>query len=294
MIRGPYGTEPARLEVCLLGMQGLGKPGVHALRMIEWGIFNDPHVYPLPPGETMPASWRRIQAATRSPSRVTPGMWPNGRKKRSPVMPLRRSSFIPKDLIHEAILNPPLEWYGTTMLIEPVDDQFTKYRYPVEGCSEVHMIWTDTPSWTTCWNGGNSYTQALRSPKIEFIVAQHPWLENDCTMADLILPQHQAGRAGHRGGQLQRPVPHGHVRGAVHRAPGRVHERLRDRLQGGRASGADQGIHGDRSVQEWIDLGFSTSGVQDRLSYEEFKSKGYYVVPTAEGWKRRRRSVQVL
>ena len=29
MIRGPYSHEPARLEVCLLGMQGLGEPGVH-------------------------------------------------------------------------------------------------------------------------------------------------------------------------------------------------------------------------------------------------------------------------
>jgi anaerobic selenocysteine-containing dehydrogenase len=28
-IRGPYSHEPARLEVCLLGMQALGKPGVH-------------------------------------------------------------------------------------------------------------------------------------------------------------------------------------------------------------------------------------------------------------------------
>ena len=28
-IRGPYSHEPARLEACLLGMQGLGKPGVH-------------------------------------------------------------------------------------------------------------------------------------------------------------------------------------------------------------------------------------------------------------------------
>ena len=28
-VRGPYSHEPARLEACLLGMQGLGKPGVH-------------------------------------------------------------------------------------------------------------------------------------------------------------------------------------------------------------------------------------------------------------------------
>ena len=34
MIRGPYSHEPARLECILLGMQGLGKPGVHQAPMI--------------------------------------------------------------------------------------------------------------------------------------------------------------------------------------------------------------------------------------------------------------------
>jgi len=40
-IRGPYSSEPARLEVCLLAMQGLGSPGVHQVKMIEWGFFNE-------------------------------------------------------------------------------------------------------------------------------------------------------------------------------------------------------------------------------------------------------------
>ena len=71
------------------------------------------------------------------------------------------------------------------------EDQFVKYTYPLpkeEGGSEFHMIWSDTPCRTTCWNDGNKTIEALRSPKIECIVAQHPWLENDCLMADIILP----------------------------------------------------------------------------------------------------------
>ena len=31
-------------------------------------------------------------------------------------------------------------------------------------------------------------SRLCRSPKIEFILAQHPWLENDCLFADIILP----------------------------------------------------------------------------------------------------------
>ena len=96
--------------------------------------------------------------------------------------------IIPKNLIHDAILNPPISWYGTTSCTFPLEDQFVQYTYPAQGCPEVHMIWTDSPCWITCWNDSNTYIKALRSPKIEFIVAQHPWMENDCGFADLILP----------------------------------------------------------------------------------------------------------
>ena len=50
------------------------------------------------------------------------------------------------------------------------------------------MIWTDTPCRITCWNHGNWTIEAHRDPSIEFMVAQHPWLENDCLYADIILP----------------------------------------------------------------------------------------------------------
>ncbi len=38
MARGPYSHEPARLEIVLLGMQGLGKPGVHQSQIAYLGM----------------------------------------------------------------------------------------------------------------------------------------------------------------------------------------------------------------------------------------------------------------
>jgi trimethylamine-N-oxide reductase (cytochrome c) len=32
----------------------------------------------------------------------------------------------------------------------------------------------------TCWNDGNLTARAYQAESIECIVAQHPWLENDC------------------------------------------------------------------------------------------------------------------
>jgi trimethylamine-N-oxide reductase (cytochrome c) len=40
-LRSPYSTENGRLEVLLLAMQGLGKPGVHQVKMIEWAPHAD-------------------------------------------------------------------------------------------------------------------------------------------------------------------------------------------------------------------------------------------------------------
>ena len=50
------------------------------------------------------------------------------------------------------------------------------------------MIWSDTPCRTTCWNCGNETVEAFQSPKIECVIVQHPWLENDTLLADIILP----------------------------------------------------------------------------------------------------------
>jgi trimethylamine-N-oxide reductase (cytochrome c) len=98
---------------------------------------------------------------------------------------------IPKTMIHQAILNPPVSSWGSTGQFIPVEDQFKKYTYPIpkeEGGTEVHMIWMDNPCRTTCWNNSFLSIEAYRSPKIECFVVQHPWMENDTVFADIILP----------------------------------------------------------------------------------------------------------
>ena len=45
-IRGAFSTEPARLQSICLGMQGLGKPGRHQAKWIEWNLHTD--TYPMP------------------------------------------------------------------------------------------------------------------------------------------------------------------------------------------------------------------------------------------------------
>ncbi len=169
-IRGPFSHEPARLEVANLAMQGLGKPGVHQVTTV-------------PP----------IQDVGHSTvtSMVDPCVMAAHRAdKKDPIQ------HIPQTHIHKALLEAsyenPISWYsaGQGVAGKMTEGQFVKHTYPMpreEGGGEVHMIWTDGPCLFTCWNHSNKLVDAYRSPKIECIVAQHPWLENDCVFADIII-----------------------------------------------------------------------------------------------------------
>jgi molybdopterin guanine dinucleotide-containing S/N-oxide reductase-like protein len=271
-IRGPYSTEPARLEVLLLAMQGLGKPGANQVKMIEWGRLSDQAQYPMPRASIIP----NVTAADRGQRR-----WHD--------MLVVTKQIIAKDLIHEAILNPPVSWFSTTLSKEPVEDQFVKYTYPVAGCSEIHMIWSDSPSWITCWNDGNSYIKALRSPKIEFILSQHPWLENDCLFSDLILP-------------VSTKLEQDDI--AVDGFSGQYHLIMREKkcIEAIGESKSDYEIvcliaeklgllkeyTEGRSPEEWMRLGFEKSGAKAMISWEELNQKGYFVIPTDPHWQQYR------
>ena len=265
-IRSQYSTEPGRLEVLLLAMQGVGKPGVHQVKMLEWGLYNKRTTNPLP----WPSFIPMLHEANRG--------WKYTDTPRQ---------FIPKNLVHDAILNPPISWYGTTLSRDQVDQQFIKYKYPVKGSPEIHMIWTDTPSWITCWNDSNAFIKALRSPKIEFILAQHPWMENDCQFADIILPSNTKFEVEDIGvevmsGQFNTIFPDPKCiepRGEF-RSDYEIVCVIAERL------GLLDEYTDGRSVEDWIKLGFDTSGAADHISWEELKEKGYWVVPTDPDWEK--------
>jgi anaerobic selenocysteine-containing dehydrogenase len=291
-IRSAYSTEPGRLEILLLAMQGLGKPGVHQAKMMEWALSARlmRKQGPMPQGTVVPVMLRLPYSITEVGSRRA-ALAASNDPKRSEVeklmtpAPINPTQFIPKDLIHDAILKPPISWYGGSTFPGSAKDQFNKYTYPAEGCSEVHMIWTDTPCWITCWNDSNSYIRALRSPKIEFILAQHPWLENDCQFADVILPvstkfeQHDIGTDEQQFftvfDEKKCIEPVGEAK-SDYEIVCLIAEKL----------GLLEKYTGGKTADEWVKLCFESSGIQNMVSYEDFEKKGYYVIPTDPNWKK--------
>ena len=265
-IRGPYATEAARLQNICLAMQGLGKPGVNQAKMIEWGLFDKPDQYAQPKSLRVP----NLRKAYR-------GGHPDE---------TNHPSFIPKTYIPKAILEGQCDWYGVESETAPREDQFVHYKYPADGCSKIHMVWTDSPSWITSWNCGNDYIRAMRHPDIEFMFAQHICLENECLMADIILPvntklEEEDIAVDIFSGQYNLLFPE-------HKCIEPVGEsysdyeivcKLAERL------GLLEEYTEGRSVPEWIKYGWETSRCADLISWEDLNKKGYYVVPTADKWE---------
>jgi molybdopterin guanine dinucleotide-containing S/N-oxide reductase-like protein len=281
-IRGPYSSEPGRLEIYLLAMQGIGKPGVHQVKMLEWGRRNLRITEPMPQGLVLPV----VSSVYRGSMFGIAAKQTGNTKEFNENIGQIPTAIIPKDLTHEAILNPPLKWYGTTISRSPVEDQFTQYEYPAEGCSEIHMMWTDSPCWITCWNDGNRYIKALQSPQIEFIAAQHPWMENDCRFADLVLPvstkfEQEDIQSDCMGGQVRMIFKENQAIEPIGESMSdyeltcKVAERF----------GLLEAYTDGHTVEDLIRHGYENSGVKELISYEELLENEYYVVPADPEWK---------
>ena len=123
-IRGPYSSEPARLEVMLLGMRGVGKPGVHQAKMIEWSLWN--RDYPVPfqgkfvPKITVigdplaPGGRRRSPTTSTWAAMCSPTPRSSGPRNSLSSLPSCRppSSSFPDACIHKAIIEGHAEWRG--------------------------------------------------------------------------------------------------------------------------------------------------------------------------------------
>jgi len=271
-IRSCFSHEPARLEVCLLSMQGLGNHGVHQFKFIEW-VLQD--VNPVPPSAIYP----NLMSVYHG--------WHMSAPKH----------FIPKTMTPEAIMNPPISWYGHVVCYMKREDQFLGFHYPEEGANPIHMIWSDTPCWETCWNGGNKYQDAVRDESIEFYLVQHPWMENDTLMADLILPvstlfELKDIAADIFSGQWNKIVyeeeaikPIGEAKGD-YELVGLVAKRLEEKF-GGAYEGLYQKYTSGRTIDEDIKLGYEQSGIPlDDYPFEEFKEQQYFAFPTKENWEK--------
>ncbi len=276
MARGPFSHEPARLECILLGMQGLGKPGVHQAQIAYTGMPKNitaggaDHMGTFGNLEGTPAGERILK-----PHRGTPTAW--------------GKQMIPKTLIEQAIKEGTVDFWGTGGHEEDSTDQYVKYTYPIpkeEGGTEVHFFWTDTPCRQTCWGHGNDIADTVRNPKIETVVAQHPWLENDCLFADIILPTNTTIEVDdispclRDGDSFQSVI---NMRKAVEPV-GESKSDFEAIVEVAKKLGMEEAVTEGFSIDDLIRETYIGMNFDKIVPFEEFLEKDYVILPVAKNW----------
>ncbi len=288
-IRSAFSHEPGRLEVALLAMQAVGAPGRNMFKMMEWNLYGMDRLNPMPYPEY------RVDVHGAYTGHHLAG---------------NAVHFIPQTLLPDAIMLPEgeeLTWYGHCVTGLPRTDQFNQFKYPADGASRIHMIWTDTPCWSTCWNGGNRYLDALRDPSIEFMLVQHPWMENDTLFADIILPisttyEEEDITTSSRTGendiliyQEQAIEPVGEAKSdseavlEVAKKLGLADKLMEDWCYPKGVEEDESGNKeyplGEPSYDTLLKMGFHVSGAEGHTTLDDLKGKGYFPVRFRDNWE---------
>ncbi len=271
------GIEWARSMVCLMAMQGLGKPGIN-MGCLQQGAPVDTHFYF--PGYAeggfsgdLDNTGLRVSMYQRMPQ--LPSM--------NPV-----SQVIPRLRIPEAILGEVCEGYPTDP--KSIEGQFRRFGYPAPGHSPVHLYYKYGGSHFGTMADSNRYARAYRSDKLEFVVNQSIWFEGEAKFADILLPactnferwdigetansggysHHQFIQWNHRIITMQHKCiePLGESRSDY-----QIFLALAERLGLG-------GLFSESLKElEWCQRLFKASDLPTKTSWKKFVKKGYYVVP---------------
>jgi trimethylamine-N-oxide reductase (cytochrome c) len=275
MIRGPFTHECTRMEVILLGMQGLGKPGINQNSV-----------------EGAPSVTARLNFRPAGPR----GRFGKFSGAAAGVYPIPATQIISRLVLAGGILDGTAYTWGNTARNSPAEDQFIKYTYPVseeEGGARIRLIWQDHACQTACWNDSNMYITALRDPSIECHIIQQMWMENDCLFADIILPvttSMEEEDVNNSGGEQTLAIYYKSTAEPVgeSKTDYEIVRLVAEKLEsyGGRYEGVLEGFTGGQSAEEWIEYGFELAKIAEvgGVTLDEFKEKGCVLAPIDTGW----------
>jgi molybdopterin guanine dinucleotide-containing S/N-oxide reductase-like protein len=275
--RNQTGIPWARVMVCLVAMQGLGKPGVN-MGNLQWGTPIDFNFYF--PGYADGGMSGDLEN-TAMPVELY---------QRMPQLPTMNSNGqrIPRIFVPEAIIDGKAEgypWVGKS-----IEHQFARFSYPAPGHSPVHMLYKYGGSILSTMNNTNRWVRMYQSSNLEFVVNQSIWFEGEAKFADVILPACTnfertdisewagLGGYGHHGQQqlnhrlivFQAPAikPQGESKSDFW-----IFNELCKPL--GLANYFSEGVN----EIDWVKRVFLASDLPKSISWKKFLKRGYFVVP---------------
>ena len=263
--------------VCLMAMQGLGKPGVN-LGCLQQGTPLDTHFYF--PGYAEGGMSGELEF-TALPVQLY---------QRMPQLPSVNTvaQGIPRLKLPEAILEGHADGYISDP--KTIDKQFLKFGYPAPGHARVSMYYKYGGSHLGTMTDTNRYARMYASPELEFVVNQSIWLEGEAKFADVILPactnfeRWDIGEFANAGGIAEHSFTQCNHRVAVmqhkcieplgeSKSDFQIFLELAQRL--GLASPFAEGS----DELDWCQRLFEGTDLPKVTTWKRFLKKGYYVVP---------------
>ena len=275
--RSATGAQWARSMICLMAMQGLGKPGIN-FGGLQFGSPIDYNFY-FPgyaeggfSGDSMNSA-SGVSLYQRMPHLLS-------------MNPTQQT--IPRLKMPEAIMEGEAEGYPID--IRSIEGQFFPVKYPSPGHSPVKMMYKYGSSYIGTQPDSNRYIKMYQTDDLEFVVNQSIWNEGEVKFADVILPACTNFERSDIG-EWANPGGYGHdwVGQLNHRVIGIQHKCIEPL---GESKSDYQIFHdicarlghsayfteGHREI-DWVKRLFDASDLPSGISWKKFCKKGYYVVP---------------
>jgi trimethylamine-N-oxide reductase (cytochrome c) len=198
-------------------------------------------------------------------------------------------------LLPEAVLSPPIHWLGEGFCGSSLEQQFKPYVYPEPGKSEVKMFYRYGGSYIGTMTETNRFVRMYQSPKLEFVVNQEIWWNTETGFADVILPactnfeRNDIGEWANSGGYSHNSSDVCNHRIIIYqkkcieplyesKSDYWILTQLAERL-----GIREDFTEGNETEEGWIKKMFDASSLPKYISFEAFKKKGYFVVPSPQG-----------
>lgn len=276
--RTATGTDWARGMVCLMALQGLGKPGVNMGGLQQGTPVDSRFFFPGYAEGGMSGDYIMTGAGVNMYQRM-------------PQTPSINSvaQGVPRLKIPEAIINGECEGFAKDPLT--IEGQFRRTKYPAAGFSRVKMYYKYGGSHFGTMVDTNRYANMYRSDGLEFVVNQSIWLEGEAKFADVILPactnfeRWDISEFAHCGGYILNSFNQCNHRVMVlqHKCIEPLGESKSDyAIFSALSNRLGLGLpfsEGGNSDLDWVKRYFYATDLPKVISWRKFMKKGYYVLP---------------
>ena len=291
LCRSAYATEWARMMVYLQAMRGMGKPGIGMWTTNQGAPFNADFFFP---GYAEGGICGDTNNSAAGYQLVTHGVYehPVASMVNNPL-----GQHIPRLLMPECIMNPPVKWRGKGFCGNSIEMQFKEYKYPEDGFAAGHMFWRYGGAYIGTMTNTNRWVKMYKHPNLEFVVNQSIYLEGEAKFADLILPactnfeRWDIGEWANCSGYIPHSSSGCNRRVVVFQkkcieplgeslADYDIFARVAKRL-----GFYEKFSEGGKTDLDWVKRVFQCTDISKHISWEDFEKKGYFVVPLPKKYK---------